>query len=379
LPSAFVTAFAISLAFPASGQTAQSVPTESRVPDGASAAHEGKTALTGQPKEVSGIKKHKELTGNRLTMVQTIEAPSEMATGFGRVQCDEDGNIYFDLDGAAMRKLSPKGERLALFQANANPDMPVIPTDRLWVGPDGEVYQLVFSTKEIGGYVFTYHSDGTFKSKIKLVPGFGWVPASYGVFSSGDLLVTGERFVRGDKEPRIPFTGIFSSDGTLRKQVNLEDDEKIRAMTESGDLRVTASFNPTSNRAISWSDMQAAKDGNIYFMLWLSPAIISAISPGGAIVKRFAIDPGDPAYTPSAFHISGHRIAVLFLEQPTMNKIIKVVDLNGKELATYNETKVEGKSGLGPVFACYTTSPERFTFLRSSDDYKLQFLVAEPH
>jgi hypothetical protein len=319
-------------------------------------------------KELSVAKKLKESSGNRLTLVQTTQAPSETATGFGSVRCDDDGNIYLELDRMSIRKLSPKGERLALFQANANPDLPVTPTDRLFVESDGQVYQLVFPAKEITRYVFTYKSDGTYKSKIKLLPGFGWVPASFAVFPSGDLLLTGERFVHRDKEPRLPFTGIFSSDGTLLREVNLQDDESLHAMTESGE-----------NRAISWSDMQAAKDGNIYFMLWLSPAIISAISPGGAVIRRFSVDPGDPSYTPNAMHISENRIAVLFLEHETLNEIIKVVDLKGKELATYNEPEVEGKSALGPVFACYTTNPERFTFLGTSNDYKLQFRIAEAH
>jgi hypothetical protein len=60
---------------------------------------------------------------------------------------------------------------------------------------------------------------------------------------------------------------------------------------------------------------------------------------------------------------------------------MKVVDLEGHEIATYDAVRVEGKPKLEPIgeaFACYTADPGRFVFLSAGDDNNLQFLVAEP-
>ena len=67
-------------------------------------------------------------TGN-LVPVQTIEARSEVASTFSDpLNCDADGNLYLQSDDSGVsgvRKLNAKGERVALFQPNANPDLKV--------------------------------------------------------------------------------------------------------------------------------------------------------------------------------------------------------------------------------------------------------------
>ena len=77
-------------------------------------------------------------------------------------------------------------------------------------------------------------------------------------------------------------------------------------------------------------------------------------------------------------HIAGRRIAILFREAQTHKQLVKVVDLEGSEVATYSDEVVNGRSRLGLAFACYTDSPERLTFLGTTDDNKLQLKVAEP-
>jgi hypothetical protein len=145
------------------------------------------------------------------------------------------------------------------------------------VTPEGELYLWVGSSIEITRYVLIFKPDGSYKSRIKLQPGFPWIPASIAVFANGSLLMTGQEFVHGKDSAREPFTGIFSSDGNLMKRLSLADDD------------------PTNNRAVAWGQMAAAKDGNIYVTRWLSPAILYAVSPGGEVVRRITVDPGDPA------------------------------------------------------------------------------------
>lgn len=159
----------------------------------------------------------------------------------------------------------------------------------------------------------------------------------------------------------------------------MKDDQEIHEMATSGDPRVTASTVPGSNRAVAWGQMEAAADGNIYVMRWLSPAIFYAVSPGGEVVRRFTVDPGKPGFMPIQMHVSVNRIAVLFARSPSWEKIMKIVDLEGNELATYDELMVDGKPvGIGLAFTCYTLNPERFTFLGTDDTHRVQLKLVEP-
>ena len=54
---------------------------------------------------------------------------------------------------------------------------------------------------------------------------------------------------------------------------------------------------------------------------------------------------------------------------------MKIVDLEGRELATYDELRVDGKPKmgmLGAAFACYTQQPERFTFLVMDEKNRIE-------
>jgi len=174
-----------------------------------------------------------------------------------------------------------------------------------------------------------------------------------------------------------PFNGIFSSDGTLRKELVLEDDEMIHDLAESGDARVTSAQNPSSNHAVSWGAAETGSDGNVYLMRRLSPAIFYAISPGGTIVERFTVDPGQPDFMPFTMHIAGNRIAVLFHQPQTGDEVIKVVDLKGREIETYYQPANNGEQPLGLALVCYTNNPERFTFFET-DDNRLELTIAKP-
>jgi len=110
----------------------------------------------------------------------------------------------------------------------------------------------------------------------------------------------------------------------------------------------------------------------------LSPAIIYAISPGGS-VHRFEVDPGQRDFLPDSMHVVGNRIAVLFWEPQTNEEILKVVDLQGHDIAVYDEpAEKDGGHTLGLAFVCYAQNPERFIFLETMDDEKLGLMTATP-
>jgi hypothetical protein len=176
----------------------------------------------------------------------------------------------------------------------------------------------------------------------------------------------------------LPFTGIFSSDGRLLKEVTLADDQRIHEMATAGDRRVVPAQAPGDNRAVGRGQLAIGPDGNAYLMRWLSPTPFYVVSEGGEVVRSFTVDPGDADYMPVAMHIAGHNIAILFFQSQTRQKLLKVVDLQGREQATYSEAKEEGNPGLGLAFACYAQNPERFTFLTETEDDRLALEIAQP-
>jgi hypothetical protein len=235
-----------------------------------------------------------------------------------------------------------------------------------WVGKEGYVYQLVSSWGDRRFHVFVYRPDGSLKSDIVLEAGFAWVPDLVAAFPSGNLLVTGREYDSDRKNPvKWPFTGVFAPDGSLVKEVKLEDDEMIHDMAAVGDSRVARPESPGGNLAVQLGEMDAASDGNIYLMRYLSPAIVYSISPEGKVLRRFTVDAGEPSYVPSGMHIAGNKIAMEFFQPQEGNPVIKIVDLEGAEFATY---RVGPDARIGAAFACYTSNPDRFVFLGGGDD-----------
>jgi len=127
-------------------------------------------------------------------------------------------------------------------------------------------------------------------------------------------------------------------------------------LAASGDARVSCTTNSYANQAVEFGQSEAADDGNVYRMRWITPTIFYAISPEGKVVRRFVVDPGDEGFAPVAMHIASNRIAVLSFHEQTKEKRMKIVDLEGHEIATYKEARIDGKTKndfLGLAFACY--------------------------
>ncbi len=315
-----------------------------------------------------------------LTRVGVADIPSVVTHSVSPpFQCDSDGNIYLQEDPRvpAIRKFNSKGQGVALFQPAPNTDKKLDRGGSFAVSPDGDLYELVFP-HELSRYVFTYKSDGTFKSAIRLNPGFPWLPAKLAVFASGQMLITGSEYDKDVTAPMWPFTGIFNADGSLLKEVKLEDDETLHDMAAAGDARLTDPGMPY-NKAVDFSQIEMAPDGNAYLMRWTNPAIVYAISPGGGVVRRLKIEPGESRYLPRTLHIFQNRIAILFVDRDTLEKVMKIVDLEGHDIATYDELKANGEAMLTSAFYCYTENPTRFVFLGASNESRLQFWTVEPH
>lgn len=319
----------------------------------------------------------------QLVVTSNMEVKSEVAQAFiDPLVCDAQGNLYLRtrLDGVSgIRRLNTKGDQTASFVASSAQDLHVQVGGYFSVTPDGQVYQLVYLQKILDRAVLVFNKDGSYKTSIKLDPGFPWMPTQVAPFLFGDLLVTGLKYdLVPDVHVKHPFTGIFSASGALVKEVTFQDDKKLEELATSGDSRVVSPSHPFGNSAIEGGQMEAAQDGNIYLMRRISPAIVYAISPGGEMVKRFTVEASSADYIPILMHIAGRRIAMLFREPQTRAEVIKVMDLDGRDAIAYEEPMVDGQGTLGSAFACYSENPERFTFLYTTDSGTLGIHTVEP-
>jgi len=327
---------------------------------------------TGGNKSVVGV----------LTTLQRKSLKSEVASIlYDPVKCDSEGSVYYTTDAtgsSVLRKLSLSGERLAEFRPGANPEKPIDLFQDYTISPDGEVFMLVFP-HEIDRYIFAYKPDGSFHSSVKLDTGFPWIPTAIAAFPSGGFLIGGLEYAKSDKGKltQVPFTGIFSADGRLLKELKLEDDDDIADFAASGDPRVVSPAG--NNRAIEFTKMEAAQDGNIYLMRWTNPAIVYAISAGGSVVRRFLVDPHNSNDRPISMHVAENRIAVLFTTSDIRADVMRVLDLEGHLQGTYSEVVNEKTDErLGAAFACFTNNPARFVFFSVNQNNYLDLQIAEP-
>jgi hypothetical protein len=236
------------------------------------------------------------------------------------------------------------------------------------VDANGGIHVLSDVSGSSSRQVLNFRPDGSYNSVTNLRVDFDWFPSQIASFPEGRFLITGERPLLGHPEaPRWPFTGVFASDGTLLREVKLEDDMELHRMAEVGDSRVARPGLRQINRAVTQGSVETGADGNVYLMRAISPAILYAISPAGEILRSFTVDPGESDFVPlMPLHISGNRMAVLFHNDSTGKQLIKVVSLTGQDLATYS-TAVGGEPP-GPTLACYSAAKERFTFLHAAGE-----------
>ena len=294
-------------------------------------------------------------TASRLVRVQTITTSSEVAQFFfPPVTCDDDGNFYFPreiVDAPVIHKLNPEGKTIASFESNAKSDVQVSVAPWYTVAREGgTLYQLVV-TQGPDQYIYVYKSDGTFKSAVKLEAGFMFHAVKMAVFPSGDFLISGAKYDADKRAAMWPFTGIFGANGRLIKEIELEDDNTLHDMAATGDNRVVRTEAPQSNMAVNNGSLAIGEDGNAYLMRWTNPAIFYAVSAEGDVGNR---DHGA--------------------------KIMKIVDLEGQDIATYEDTESDHRQGdeCGLSLACDTENPPRFTFFGTDDERRVQLWIAEP-
>jgi len=289
-------------------------------------------------------------------------------------KCDADGNIYLrpapERD-APILKIGRDGRSISVSSASV-PNLATTGIGYFAVDQSGTIHQLADFSGERDRFIVHFRPDGTYISRTRLELGtaVSWRTSQIAVFTAGTFLVAGQIEADATQNGR-PFTGIFSSDGTLLKEVRLPDDDNLGGEGKAG----AGAAGPDMSRAVASGSAESAPDGNVYLMRRTSPVIVYAISPGGEVIRRFTvIPPGDGFFPIAPLHISGARMAILF-DDDRGKHTVKVVSLGGDELAAYG-TPMD-KDRTGPILACYTSDHERFTFL-GTDDGKLILKSFEP-
>jgi hypothetical protein len=323
-------------------------------------------------------------THTQLAVTKAVQMVSADSSSLYSPKCDSDGNLYFmkDLDPqSGIQKINSKGETTAVFRASSAPDLQADLALHFWVALNGDVYQLVqahpVGTEKPADYVFIYDKDGNYKSRIKPDKGHIWQGNHIAVFPSGDILIAGQKYDTDRSATKIPSTIIFSSDGTPLKEVEMDGDDELRNLATSDPHVVSSIRGDNSNRAVSGGSIAIGQDGNAYLMRNLPDPVIYAISPGGEVVRQFTVKSGGSDYMPfGGLIIAGDRIAIYFHDDKAKTAMIKVVDLEGHDIATYDKPKFDGKMRVG-VMACYSRNPETLTFF-GYEKGKTFLAIAEP-
>ena len=329
-----------------------------------------------QAQQKAGVKKPDTSTTLPSLVITSSVTSQVFGPNFGRVRCDEDGNVYLrpysadrgragTLHQTPIQKIKPDGSLAGSFRVT---DF----REGIWgrdffVTDKGAVYQIV-QTAELEMYVLEFSSDGSLKSHTKIDTEF-FSPYQLAVFKSGEFLLSGT----AGKQGHTPFTAVFSSGGKLLKKLTSPEDEDSQTRAESGDSTVVGE-NGFGNAAVHFGDAAAGSDGNLYLMRAGSRAWIYAVSPAGEVIRKFFVDSGDSSLQAKSMKSAPGRIAIAFgRKSEVSDNVIKIVDLEGNAIADY----VFRDNRLSPAFlSCYV--PPVFTFVQANGSGPLIFQNAEP-
>jgi hypothetical protein len=307
----------------------------------------------------------------------TMSVASEMGGAFmSSSKCDADGNLYVrklavdrPLLGPVV-KIDPEGKRTALFDPAAFSQLALDRADAFSPASDGGMYQIAQS----GGlkpriYVLHFSSDGSPSSPTLLDADFEVY--TFAAFAGGNFLVSGvKRDVRNKNDRGRNFTAVFSADGRELAQLSFQaPQESAKASAKKANTNDAEKATP----ALDLAEAEVGSDGNLYVMRFSSPALVYVIAPSGKIMKTIKVSSPLLGALPSAFHLSGNRLALSFWNDENQRQTVVVADAQtGRKIASYADP-----AGLGPSFACYSANDGVFTFLRLGEGNELEVIRAE--
>jgi hypothetical protein len=104
-----------------------------------------------------------------------------------------------------------------------------------------------------------------------------------------------------------------------------------------------------------------------------SPVLVYVIAPSGKIMQTLKVAAPLAGAVPSAFHVSGNRLAISFWNEESQSRMVVVADAQtGRKVASYADS-----TELGTSFACYEANEGVFTFLNLGEGNELEVIRAE--
>ncbi len=346
-------------------------------------------------------------SGSTLTLRATSTATlaSEAGGAFmSPAKCDADGSLYIrkfagdrPLLGAVV-KIGSDGKRAAVFDPAAFSQLGLQRADAFSPAADGGMYRIA----QTGGlkpqvYVLHFSSDGSASSSTRLDADFEVY--TFAAFADGNFLLSGVRRDAQDKNDRgRNFTAVFSADGRELAQLSFPDPLKTPAVEKPSPRTSAPTPTPAKNAEppvaqatpgekaspiLDLADAEVGRDGYLYVMRGSSPAVVYAIASSGKIMKTIQVPTTVEGGRPSAFHVSGNRLAVLFQNEDSDRANMVVADAEtGRKIASYANSVGAGTAGDattadGAMFACYAADEGVFTFLRLGDGNTLELIRAE--
>ena len=312
-----------------------------------------------------------------------MNVASEMGGAFmSPSKCDADGNLYirkFAMDRPLLGpvvKIDPDGKRTALFDPAAFSQLALDRADAFSPASDGGMYQIAQSgILKPRIYVLHFSSDGSPSSPTRLDADFEVY--TFAAFASGNFLVSGvQRDVQNKNDRGRNFTAVFSADGRELAQVSFQEAQgpaKAGAKSVAGGGQQGAQKEAEKSAPmLDLADAEVGSDGNLYVMRGSSPALVYVIAPSGKILQTLKVA-APPGTRPSAFHVSGNRLAISFWNEESQSQTVAVADAQtGRKIASYADS-----TGLGTSFACYEANEGVFTFLKLGEGNALEVIRAE--
>src|ERR1700719_1072397 len=314
----------------------------------------------------------------------TMHVASETGGAFmSSSKCDADGNLYVrklavdrPLLGPVV-KIDPDGKRTALFDPAAFSQLALDRADAFSPASDGGMYQIAQSgILKPRIYVLHFSSDGSPSSPTLLDADFEVY--TFAAFADGNFLVSGvKRDVSNKNDRGRNFTAVFSADGRELAQLSFTPPSETAKGSATSHAKGTQE--PASKDAdktvpmLDLADAESGSDGYLYVMRASSPAVVYVIALSGKIMQMLKVAAPAAGAVPSAFHVSGNRLAISFWNEKSQSQTVVVADAQtGERIATYADPE-----GLGNLFACYSANDGVFTFLKLGEGNELELIRAE--
>jgi hypothetical protein len=333
------------------------------------------------------------ISGSTISLhaTSTRNVASEMGGAFmSGSKCDADGNLYirkFAVDRPLLGpvvKIDGEGKRTALFDPAAFSQLALDRADAFSPASDGGMYQIARSgVLQPRIYVLHFSSDGSPASPTRLDADFEVY--TFAAFTNGNFLLSGvQRDVQNENGSRQNFTAVFSADGRELAQLSFQEPQQERQGRANAGAKSDASGPQKEAQKVALkeeqkpapmldlADAEVGSDGNLYVMRASSPALVYVIAASGKIMQTLKVAAPVRSGVPSAFHVSGNRLAISFRNEEKESQTMVVADAQtGRRIASYADP-----TGLG-TFACYEANEGVFTFLNLGEGNALEVIRAE--